>query len=574
MNLRAPGLALALSICGLVAGTLCVPANVAAQEVVTVTYGPYVVPAASESGPGNLHLNEQGIEVPCLDGYITSFVPDMVYADGSAANFYTSCMMHHVVFYNTQANDLTCPGIGAERFFASGNERTVMELPEGYGYYNSAGSQWGLNAHLMNMSPEPQELFIELVCTCLPGDDESIKPVVPIWLDVDNCGDSEFSVPSGLSDTHWDWESPFTGTIVRMGGHVHNYGISVSAEHLGTGEYICTSVAGYEAGSTFAPVPVADGDAGHPGSANALDDGTDPPNNPQYMGRIQDMSSCHPFFTIRAGDVIRLHTRYNIPEETFPAGQDDVMGIMLAYMHPGTLRFENTVAFGDSSTAGGDPASLQGVKAFEQVFNQGSGSLDDYLNLAVGGAKSADVKASVADYAQARKDGLLPPATTIMFQIGGNDLLPHANILAGSAPGERRKLDRFIKQIRRNISQSLLQLINCDPDAVFVVWTVPDITLLPALYGSFTPEEVANIRAHIELINSWIRNLERFDYVAVVDVFQIAQDVEANPITLLGQEIAGPPASGNPDNLFADGAHLTAVGNALLANAIILEMNL
>ena len=230
-----------------------------------------------------------------------------------------------------------------------------MDLPDGYGYYNSQDAEWMLSAHLMNFETEPQELYIELVCACVSGDADDIKPVLPVWLDTDNCGDSEFTVPTGLSDTHWDWESILTGTVVAAVGHVHNFGISVSAEHLESGEYICTSVAGYEAGSPFAPDPVADGDEGHPGSVNFLDSSTDPPNNPEYDGRIQDMSTSYPFFTIRAGDTIRLHTQYNTPEELFPGGQDEVMGIILSYIHPGTLEFANTDVFGADYSAGGDP---------------------------------------------------------------------------------------------------------------------------------------------------------------------------------------------------------------------------
>ncbi len=336
MSLRTDSIAAALSVVSFFVATTCNLQVTAAQESVTMTYGPFLVPAATESGPGNLHPHQESVEMPCIDGFITRIVPDMVYADGSSANFHSKSMMHHVVFYNSQADDLTCPGGGRERFFATDNERSAMDLPEGFGYYNSPAAEWDLSAHLMNFDTEPQELFIQLVCTCEPYD-TSIKSAIPVWLDVDNCGDSEFSAPAGYSDTQWDWQSSITGTIVRMGGHVHNFGTSISAEHLDTGGYICTAIAGYESGSMFAPASVPDGDEGHPGSANLLDGATNPTNNPQYMGRIQDMTLCEPFFTIAAGDTIRLHTQYNIPSSLFPNGQDDVMGIMIAYVHEQSL---------------------------------------------------------------------------------------------------------------------------------------------------------------------------------------------------------------------------------------------
>ena len=123
MKLRANWFALMSVVFAVVVGGLCAAPIALAQDVdiVTITYGPYIVPAATDSGPGNLHPFEGNLEMPCTDGYIVGIAPDMIYADGSSANFYSGCMMHHVVFYNLQANDLTCPNSGAERFFAAGN---------------------------------------------------------------------------------------------------------------------------------------------------------------------------------------------------------------------------------------------------------------------------------------------------------------------------------------------------------------------------------------------------------------------------------------------------------------------
>ncbi len=334
MNVRADWMVLALTIVGVFAATLHDHPKAAAEEVITVTYGPYVVPASEGSGPGNLHLHPNvSLELPCTDAYITRMESDMVYADGSSANFHSKAMLHHVVFYNTQAADLTCGD--PERFLASGNERSIVQFPAGYGYYNSSNSEWALNAHLMNFDTVPQTMYLTLTCTCEPGG-SAIKPVVPLWLDTDGCGDSQFTVPAGYSDTQNDVVMPVTGTIVEMGGHVHNYGISVSAEHLDTGEYIATSIAGFGAGSPFAPVPLADGDLGHPGWATVLDGTTDPPNNPEYMGNIQNMTFSKPFFTVQAGDTIRLHTQHNVPAGLYPNGLSSVMGIIQAYVHVGT----------------------------------------------------------------------------------------------------------------------------------------------------------------------------------------------------------------------------------------------
>ncbi len=95
------------------------------------------------------------------------------------------------------------------------------------------------------------------------------------------------------------------GKVVAAAGHVHGHGIAVEAtkapqlnKHEATGQgEICRSTA------------------------------TPDPNN---VHRILSMSTCtgDPVATVKQGEKVRLHSEYR---STHPA--DDVMGIMLAYIH-------------------------------------------------------------------------------------------------------------------------------------------------------------------------------------------------------------------------------------------------
>jgi hypothetical protein len=127
---------------------------------------------------------------------------------------------------------------------------------------------------------------------------ESVSRLKPVWLDIDQCGDSEYAIPAGFSDTHWDWNVNVPGKVLAMIGHVHGHGVAVQAtnESLG-GASLCTSVA------TLDP--------------------TDP-------HRVVSMSTCAGALgAVAPGQVVRLHSMYQSPH---PA--DDVMGIMLAYINP------------------------------------------------------------------------------------------------------------------------------------------------------------------------------------------------------------------------------------------------
>ena len=339
-----------------------------AGTVADVRYGPFTVPAASMDGPGMV-MNQfaTNLPAPCEHCYITDIVPSLVYADGSDANFDTGTMLHHFVLFNPAARDATCPNgfFGrlnfGDRFFASGSERSHLHLPDGYGYYN-AGHAWTLDADIMNMMPDPQQVYVRVVVRYRDSS-AHLKPVTPIWLDINNCGTSEYAIPHGDSDTHWSWTSTLTGDIVGIAGHQHDLsamdmecmdasdcpghggGTAISAELLGgprrvafgpnpptgptpsdlTGSTICRSEDRYD--TQFG---ARNGYMSHLDTMTAcgiergnLHDNPMYPRGGDYHGRG---------FAISAGQTIRLHSQYTNPG----APHHDVMGIMLAYLHQTT----------------------------------------------------------------------------------------------------------------------------------------------------------------------------------------------------------------------------------------------
>jgi hypothetical protein len=265
---------------------------------------PHLSPAIPFAGPGRLNvLPLVGIPAPCTDCYVLGVEPDLVYADGSPANLDTGPMLHHAVFTDTTADDPVCGrdtlvGQLGRRLFASGNERTGARLPDGYGLPLRQGL-WGGIAELMNHSTELRVVYIEATVRWVPIDTPDIRPVTPVWMDVDSCGDSEFDVGPGATDTVWDWTSNLTGRIVTAGGHVHDGGTWIGLTNATTGENVCTSVAGY---------------------------GT----KPAYMGTVESMSTCtwDRLSTLRAGDVLRLDAHYNTSAPT-----SAVMGIMMIFVY-------------------------------------------------------------------------------------------------------------------------------------------------------------------------------------------------------------------------------------------------
>lgn len=286
----------------LLAGLVTAQPAYAATYTKVVRHGPFTIPAGTELDPGMIHNRLLlGVQRPCVDCYITSFRPNLVYSDGTPATMDTGPMLHHAVFSSQWNRDATCGsswlGLAGERFFASGDERTAITLPYGYGYRVRWYDSWNLLVDLMNHSTSAKTVYLQVTYTYRPSW-ESVKRVRPVWLDIDQCGDSEYSIPVGYSDTHRDWTVNVPGKVVGMIGHVHGHGVAVEATNETLGTSICRS--------------------------NATLD----PNNTH---RVLAMSTCtgDPVAVLGQGHVVRLHSMY---QSTHAA--DDVMGIMLAYINP------------------------------------------------------------------------------------------------------------------------------------------------------------------------------------------------------------------------------------------------
>src|SRR5215207_4257195 len=240
------------ALVALIAGLIALMTVAATAQAVTYTksvrYGPFTISAQTAAGPGMVNNKLMfAVQRPCLGCYVTSFTPNLVYPDGTAATMETGPMLHHAVFASQFRRDATCSGtllgLAGERFFASGDERTRIAFPPGYGYRVRLYDSWNLLVDLMNHSLEPKTVYVVVTYTYRPSW-ESVTPVRPVWLDIDQCGDSEYSIPAGFSDTHRDWSVNVPGRIVSVAGHVHGHGVAVEATNESRGgASICRSTA-------------------------------------------------------------------------------------------------------------------------------------------------------------------------------------------------------------------------------------------------------------------------------------------------------------------------------------------
>lgn len=246
----------------------------------------------------------------------------------------------------------------------------------------------------------------------------------------------------------------------------------------------------------------------------------------------------------------------------------------------GQVNFSQTVSFGDSLTHNdilgfyyGNPQDMYGADPMEAVFRKGAKSGNRLTSYALATMESDHLEAEIGIYLSAVALGKQKKATLFSIEMGGNDILNNIDLLAAYPPGKNTSADHVVNNITQNIKNSWDLLRKSHPKAQLVVWTIPDITLIPQEWQQHTSTETANIRAHLKRANQAIQKLGGSTSVVVLDLYTLIRGFISNPPVIYGRQLLLPPIHSEYDSIFADEIHPTAVTNALTANTIIRQMN-
>ncbi len=200
-------------------------APAAQAETLKYRFGPIKV------SPGQNTIEFQGNELkPQVDGYITSFKPNLTYEDGSVPRV-DVIHLHHGVWLSNLAP-----------LFAAGEEKTTVSTPPGYGWRYRTSDQWVMNHMIHNLTPTPAEVYIDYELEFVPEGTAPVQEVRTVWMDVmglqlypvfdvhrgDGGRDGRYTYPdeSGLKGyTRNRTTIQEDGVLVGTGGHLHPGGL-------------------------------------------------------------------------------------------------------------------------------------------------------------------------------------------------------------------------------------------------------------------------------------------------------------------------------------------------------------
>jgi hypothetical protein len=211
--------------------------------------GPYkVIPGA------NLILTQYNkVPKPSVDGFMIKMTPNLRYAlpNGKCCGkvpFTKDLHLHHGVWLsNGTAGEGEGNGYGFYPFMASGEEKTQVEFPPGYGYPVAAKDHWVLNYMIHNLTDKQYKVYITYEIDFVPATSSlaaTITPAHPIWMDVEDHNvypvfdvkkgtgvNGKFTFPNMAKDPYGSGAplNKFTvdhaGVLIGTAGHVHPGGL-------------------------------------------------------------------------------------------------------------------------------------------------------------------------------------------------------------------------------------------------------------------------------------------------------------------------------------------------------------
>jgi plastocyanin len=192
----------------------------AETRTLKLRYGPV------HMGAYNVEFPKAKVRAPRADGYVTHMTASLVDRRGRPITI-RDVMLHHLVFHRAGPRPELgpCTSRNGEAIYGTGEENEDLRVPGGYGYRVRKADDWRMTAMLMSHSERSIDAYIQYKVTFVTG--RSMQSVQPFWVRANGCGSQvSYAVlgdggPGSSYTRSYDWEVPFDGRIVAVGGHLH-----------------------------------------------------------------------------------------------------------------------------------------------------------------------------------------------------------------------------------------------------------------------------------------------------------------------------------------------------------------
>lgn len=221
-------------------------------HALTVRVGPLRLPAHTD----HMHAEQLAPQVFTIpfDGWITAYHPVLEDASGTRL---PGRLMHHVAFWNTARSDFLCPA-KEEHIFGAGGEMNDWPPLPGVGYRVHRGDRIRITTMFHNPTDTAYpEVFLKVRMQYVPAESGTeLKSVYPAWFDVKQCGNSDFDIPADGLTLSGKFQMAYTGRLLGVGGHLHDYGTELILQQPGAAEPIAILKAQLDAQGRIVSIPI------------------------------------------------------------------------------------------------------------------------------------------------------------------------------------------------------------------------------------------------------------------------------------------------------------------------------
>ena len=224
-------------------------------HTITLREGPFELPAHTDHmqmpQPPDLFWT-----VP-IEGWIAAYHPRMVDGAGSVV---PGQVLHHTGFWNVGRSDFLCRN-KEEHIFGAGAELTDWGALPGYGYRVRKGDRIRVRTMLNNPTDtDYKEAWLEVKMDYqdrdAPGAAAPLKNVYPAWIDVRECHGSGYDLPPGHSTKTGTVTLHYSGVLLGLGGHLHDYGRELALDDVTRKRNVATLEAKVDDGGHLLRVPI------------------------------------------------------------------------------------------------------------------------------------------------------------------------------------------------------------------------------------------------------------------------------------------------------------------------------
>lgn len=234
-----PASAGALSMPGMDMSASAVQVDSVRREI-RIIAGPFRIAAMAHESDDMMMMDTPVLRVAWpVSGWVRGYSVQLCDGDAAGGTALARGMVHHVGLANYSRRELLYPMV--ERLMAVGKETPRVSLPGGVGVPLARGDTLGLYSAFHDVDGKTVErAYVIVTLPWIPAGHAHPINVMPFFADVNSVigGTSAWDLPPGRSEKTSEFTMPLGGSLLALGGHVHDYARSVRLEDAENGKLL------------------------------------------------------------------------------------------------------------------------------------------------------------------------------------------------------------------------------------------------------------------------------------------------------------------------------------------------